>query len=170
VAAREDRVLAEAVTGEGVAPWRLVTDGVMGGVSGGRVERAEVAGRPCVRLTGEVRLENNGGFVQIALHLAPGGASLDASGFAGVRLRVYGNGERYGVHLRTADLWLPWQSFRAGFDAEPEWREVRIPFSAFTPYRTGKALDPARLTRLGVFAIGRAFRADVCVAGVSLYR
>lgn len=167
---REERVLVSAGSGDPAAPWRLVTDQVMGGVSEGHVQAGEARGRPCARLTGEVRLDNRGGFVQMALDLGAGGGALDASQFAGVRLLVYGNGERYGVHLRTADLWLPWQSFRAGFDAPPQWREVRLPFAGFEPYRTGKKLDPSRLVRLGVFAIGRAFRAEVCVAEVALYR
>ena len=150
--------------------WGAVTDTVMGGVSRARVGLEEVDGRRCLRLTGEVRLENSGGFVQAGLDLDPDDAPLDASGFTGVRLRVRGNGETYGLHLRTRDLWFPWQSYRASFTAPPAWTEVRLPFAAFTAYRTGKPLDSSRLARLGVFAIGRAFTADICVAEVALYR
>ncbi len=149
--------------------WRAVTDSVMGGVSRAQLALDEVDGRRCLRLTGEVRLENNGGFVQAGLDLDPDGSPLDASGFTGVRLVVRGNGETYGLHLRTRDLWFPWQSYRASFTAPPAWTEVRLPFASFTPYRTTTRLDAARLVRLGVFGIGRAFTADVCVAEVGLY-
>lgn len=37
----------------------------------------EIEGRRCVRLQGKVRLENNGGFIQLALDLQTRGAPLD---------------------------------------------------------------------------------------------
>ncbi len=150
--------------------WRLVTDAVMGGISGGRMDLAQQAGTPCLALAGEVRLENNGGFVQIALDLDSGSGPLDARGYTGLQLRVRGNGEEYGVHLRTPELYLPWQSYRAGLRATPEWQEVRLAFRNFTPYRTDRPLATDRLSRLGVVAIGRAFTAGVCIAQLSLYR
>lgn len=151
------------------ARWRLVTDGVMGGLSTGQLTFDSIDGRPCLRMRGNVRLENNGGFVQVTLDAAPNG-TLDASGYAGVLLMVYGKKERYNVHLRTDAMWLPWQSYRAPFDAEPTWRTVRLPFAVFAPYRIGKALDTKGLRRIGVVAIGRAFAADLCIARLALYR
>jgi hypothetical protein len=149
--------------------WRLVTDGVMGGVSNGQLLPDTIAGRPCLHMTGSVRLENNGGFVQAALDLAED-RSFDASGYDGLELAVYGNDEQYNLHLRTDDVWLPWQSYRASFVAEPRWQTLRLPFSGFTPYRIGADLDLSRLERIGVVAIGRAFEADLCIGGVALYR
>src|SRR6266511_3167985 len=73
----------------------------------------------------------NGGFIQMALDLAIEGQPLDASSCAGVLLVARGNGESYGVHLRTPDCLRPWQSYRAGFVAAPEWREIRLPFERF---------------------------------------
>ena len=51
--------------------WRLVTDAVMGGVSRGTISREIVDGREAIRMRGEVSTENNGGFLQITLDLAP---------------------------------------------------------------------------------------------------
>jgi hypothetical protein len=151
------------------AVWALVSDGVMGGLSSGRLEPAVIGGRRCLRLTGRVRLENDGGFLQMALDLAPGGGPVDAAGFAGIALTVRGNGETYGVHLRTTDLARPWQSFRAGFTAPPDWTEHRLPFAAFGPHRTDVPFDPARLRRIGLIAIGRAFTADLAVADLRFF-
>jgi len=148
--------------------WRLVTDGVMGGRSSGQLWRAEVEGRPALCLRGDVSLENQGGFVQMALDLALSG-TFDASAYGGLWLLVRGNGETYNLHLRTADLWLPWQSYRSAFTAGEEWQEVRLPFTGFTPYRVETRLDTRRLRRLGLVAIGRAFTAELCVAGIGLY-
>lgn len=151
------------------ARWEMVSDGVMGGVSRGALRREVVAGRAALRLTGAVRLENNGGFLQMALDLAPG-AVLDARGWEGVALEVCGNGEAYGVHLRSDAAVRPWQSWRQGFVAGPGWEVVRLPFAGFAPHRIEAGLDVARLRRLGVVAIGRAFHADVAVAGLWLWR
>ncbi len=144
--------------------WEAVTDAVMGGTSSVRLARAVVAGRPALHLTGTVRLDNNGGFVQMALDLAPGGAAVDASACAGIDLLVHGNGERYGLHLRTAGLDRPWQSYRHEFTASPGWRPLRLPFAGFRPHRTTLPFDPGRLRRIGIVAIGRAFLADLALA------
>lgn len=149
--------------------WRVMTDTVMGGISDGRIEPSVIAGRPCLRLSGAVSLENNGGFVQASLDLGASGA-LDASGYDGIELDVYGNDERYNLHLRTADTRIVWQSYRAGFHAAPRWQTVRLPFAAFQPYRISQPLDLKTLRRVGLVAIGREMRADLCVARIGLYR
>ncbi len=149
--------------------WRVVSDTVMGGVSSGSLVPTEVAGRPCLRLSGDVSLENNGGFVQASLDLGPAGA-LDARDFHGIELDVHGNDERYNLHLRTLDTRIVWQSYRAGFMAAPHWQTVRLPFSEFHPYRIDPPLDLQTLRRLGVVAIGRSMQADLCIARIVLYR
>jgi hypothetical protein len=151
-------------------PWRGVSDQVMGGISEASVSQGVIDGRPCLRLTGDVRLENDGGFIQAALDLAPPGETLDASGFTGVRIIVRGNGEKYSVHLRTPDNVRPWQSYRAHFTAGPDWETVDLPFEAFVPYRLEAPLDKTRLRRIGLVAIGRAFYADLAVSELAFYR
>jgi hypothetical protein len=146
--------------------WQLFTDRVMGGVSNGTMVHETVVGRPAIRMRGEVSLENNGGFVQIAIDLAPDGKAVDASAWRGIELDVFGNDEEYGIHLRTEDLTRPWQSYRQSFRAEPQWRTVPFRFQDFTPYRTDVALDTRRLRRIGVVAIGRAFSADLAIGGL----
>ncbi len=149
--------------------WRLVTDGVMGGVSRGQLTLDNIENKACLRLRGDISLENNGGFIQAALDLTRK-TTFDASDYSGVMLEVYGNAEDYNVHLRTDDVWLPWQSYRASFPAPVGWHTVHLPFSGFTGYRISSSLDLERLERIGIVAIGRAFKADLCVAGVALYR
>ncbi len=149
--------------------WELVTDRVMGGVSAATAARETVAGRPALRLRGDVSLENQGGFVQLALDLAPGGGTLDASGRQGIEIDVLGNDEGYNMHLRTADVVRPWQSYRAEFTAPPDWRTVRLPFAAFAAHRIEAAMDTARLRRLGVVAIGRVFAADIAIGGLRFF-
>jgi len=148
--------------------WRLITDGVMGGVSSGTLTLASIDNRGCLRMQGEVRLENNGGFVQAALDI-DGATAAKLSGYTGIELDVYGNDEAYNLHLRTDDLWLPWQSYRATFQAPDRWRTLQLPFKEFSAYRTRKALDVTALQRIGVVAIGRAFNADLCIGRLGFY-
>ena len=150
--------------------WRLVTDTVMGGVSEARMTLDTLDGRRALCLEGEVRLEHNGGFLQANLDLTRAGVPFDAGRFAGVRLLVRGNGEDYNLHLKSGDCALPWQAYRASFVAGADWQEIRIPFERFAPYRLSTPLDPGHLTQLGLVAIGRAFRAQLCVAEVGWYR
>lgn len=150
--------------------WRAFSDQVMGGISQEQVTIEEIDRKRCVRLRGEVRLENNGGFVQVALPLEAQGGPLDARSYTGVRLLFWGNGEEYRLHLRTTDCRRPQQYYWAPFVAEARWQPVDLPFAAFQPKWLDTRLDTSALIRLGVVAYGRRFLADVAVAGVALYR
>ena len=108
--------------------------------------------------------------MQISLDFRPDGGPIDASAWRGIELEVYGNGETYAVNLRTSDLNRPWQSYRQTFAAAPQWKSVKLPFDDFTPSRTEIPLDVRRLRRLGIIGIGRAFHADVSVAGIRFFR
>lgn len=147
--------------------WEFVADTVMGGVSTGKVTWD--AQREVARLTGDVSLENNGGFVQMAADFKEGRQLFDASAFDGVELEVRGNGEVYDLRLRTDALTRPWQSFRTDIVAPADWTILRAPFAAFEPHRTEAAFDPSRLRRVGILAIGRAFSADVSVRSFGFY-
>jgi hypothetical protein len=166
----QDELVLSDLSHEGDPGWRSFSDRVMGGISREQASLAVIDGRRCLRLQGEVRLENNGGFVQVALGLEARSAPLDARGFSGVRLLVWGNGEEYLVHLRTRDTRLPWQLYRAPFVAASTWQTVELPFDAFRPERLAQPLNRGALTRLGVVAYGRRFLADIAVARVALYR
>lgn len=163
----DDLSLAAALTPLGTR-WELLTDGVMGGLSQGRLAAGQIDGRPALRLTGDVSLANNGGFVQMALDLARDGV-VDARGWTGIALTVSGNDENYKMHLRTADLTRPWQSYRADFTARAAPLVIRLPFTAFTPHRTTAVLDLSRLRRIGLVAIGRAFKADLVLYDLRFY-
>ena len=154
--------------------WQLITDGVMGGLSSGQLVLDEYRGKACLRMRGDVSTENNGGFVQVALSLTdiPGSKKgvFDASDYSGVEIEVSGNDETYNIHFRTEGLWFPWQSYRASFDAHDRWQKIRIPFASLKPYKTTQKFSPEELIRIGVGAIGRDFKADLCLASLRFYR
>ena len=159
-------------TPEYVAPgmrWTGFTDRVMGGVSEAELALAEVAGRRCLRLTGRVTRDRGGGFIQMALDLAPRGAVLDASGYDGLELWLHGNDEDYNVHLRTPDCRWYDQSYRHSLRAPARWQCLRIPWTDFAPHDLGVPLARARLQRVAVLGWMREFVADVALASVALY-
>lgn len=150
--------------------WRMFTDRVMGGGSTASYKFVVEEGIRCIWLTGDVSLENNGGFVQVALPLKKKGKSLDASAYRGIRIKIKGNGETYHVHIRNNRTILPWQFYKAPFVATAVWRTIDIPFSAFSPYKLRKKFSPEKLKRVAIVAIGKEFHADIKVAHIELYR
>jgi hypothetical protein len=152
-------------SGPAPAAWRFFTDGVMGGVSSGAITNEVVRGRPALCLRGRVRLENNGGFIQMALDVVPPPGT-----WTGLELDLTGNDHAYGVHLRTTRLTAPWQAWRARVTVTPQWQTVRLPFAKFEPYRFGGTLEPGEIRRIGLVALGEAFDAELCVARAAWIR
>jgi hypothetical protein len=163
----DDRSSADLSSNLGVK-WRLVTDGVMGGLSKGNLILDNYKGRNCLRMRGDVTTENNGGFVQIALPLSDK-EPFDASAYTGVELEVSGNKESYNIHFRTDSLWFPWQSYRYSFTTSPDWQTHRIPFARLTPYKTAQIFSQNEIIRIGLVAIGREFQADLYLASIKFY-
>jgi len=148
--------------------WDAFTDRVMGGVSDMRAGVVDGEDGPVLRLEGEVRLENNGGFIQARLPLSGSGGSLDASSFEAVKLRVRGAPGTYFIHLRTPDCRRLWQYYRAPLPVGEDWREVSIRLDSFEPKSLSTPLDIKRLNSLGVVAAGEAFRARIEVSRIEL--
>jgi monofunctional biosynthetic peptidoglycan transglycosylase len=159
-AAREESMNEKATLslsefGSGEAPaWRSVNDVVMGGRSASRLS---VTADGTGRFEGTVSLENNGGFASVRRMVGP----VDLGDFAGVALRVRGDGRRYRVRLRTDERYdgIAWQ---ASFDTRPDvWAVVTLPFGAFEPSFRGRRpagagpLDTRRITQLGLMIADR---------------
>jgi NADH dehydrogenase [ubiquinone] 1 alpha subcomplex assembly factor 1 len=130
-----------AAAGE-AARWTAVNDGVMGGLSAGRVSAAADTGH--LVFEGAVSLENGGGFASIRAKLGP----VDLSGSAGLEIHARGDGRRYRLRLRDDDAWdgIAWQ---AGFDTRAgEWGVVRISFISLAPSFRGRLVADAPPLRL----------------------
>lgn len=124
--------------------WAAQNDGVMGGVStGGARIVAET-----LHFTGELSLENNGGFAQI---YSPTIQS-DLTAFSAVRLRVKGDGRSYQFRLATDDRFRGSRiAYWADFETEKDqWTEVALPLDAFRPSHHGRELSGPPLDRSSV--------------------
>jgi len=130
--------------------WRVVDDGVMGGLSQGKREISEDG---ILRFFGTLSLENNGGFSS----LRSGDVHMDLSGADGIVLRVKGDGRTYQLRFSTdAEYRGREMSFQAGFaTTKDEWTEVKVPFASFLGTWRGRELpdkvfDPAKIRRIGL--------------------
>jgi hypothetical protein len=150
--------------------WRLLTDQVMGGVSDATYKFAKDDRFNHICLKGNVSLENNGGFIQVALDLNADSVWFDARGYRGIRLWVKGNGQRYYVHMRNRQTRLPWQYYSASFATSEKWSKVEIDFDNFTGQNIRTELDLSGLSRVAIVAAKKAFQADICVGYVEFYR
>ena len=148
-----------AVAGE----WIIVNDGVMGGLSSSRFTDSDSS---FATFTGELSLENNGGFASVRA-LTPEGALADRSALI---LRVRGDGRTYQVRFRT-DRRFDGISYMFEFSTVGgEWQEVRIPLSDFQPTFRGRRprgaqpLTPTEVQQIGLLLADKrpgAFRLDV---------
>lgn len=151
------------------AGWRGFSDRVMGGISNATLQASRIAEQNCIRLSGNVTRESNGGFIQMAFFFGRNYAEFDASDYKGIELLTYGNNEEYNVHVRTADCRMYSESYRTTFFAADEWQRVQLPWSVFTPNRLNAPLDNSALRRIALVGWMREFEADIGLAEIALY-
>ncbi len=114
--------------------WRIVNDGVMGGLSKSQIVRSD---SNTAVFKGTVSLENNGGFA--STRTIPRSYELD--GHEGIMLRVKGDGKKYQFRLRTDDR-FDGISYRYEFATEVDtWMTIAIPFQEFAPVFRGRILE-----------------------------
>lgn len=116
-----------------VEPWRPVNDGVMGGLSAGRMVPVEKH----LRFEGVLSLENKGGFASVRRLLEQDLASTES-----VRLHLRGDGREYQFRLRLDDRWdgIAW---RAKFKTTGEGQTIDLTFTDFEPVFRGRKVSDA---------------------------
>ena len=136
------------------AQWRAINDAVMGGVSRG-ILRFE--GESVAVFTGCISFENQGGFASVK----SAAGHYDFSSSAGFRLRVFGDGKRYKLRIKTTDLRddifyeSPFQT------ASGRWETVTLPCSSFyaiwrgTRVPDAPPLNPGRIVSFGLLISDR---------------
>jgi hypothetical protein len=150
--------------------WILFSDTVMGGESQAYSQRCKSDKGSCLELGGNVSLAHRGGFIQLALPLVHSRYIFDARHFQGVHLVARANQpEGWFIHLRTRELSMPWQHYRAVFFPTPDWAIHTIPFELFYPVSTSHPLNLERLTRIGIVAGQREFKAAIQIQEVGFY-
>ncbi len=115
--------------------WGAVDDVVMGGVSESTIRLVE----NMALFSGNVSTANSGGFASVRTKNFQ--TPLNLAGYAGIELRVKGDGKRYKFFIRTDPKW-DGVAYSHSFDTEPHsWINVRIPFDTLIPVFRAKTMD-----------------------------
>jgi len=161
---------SDSIRASNGAHWQYFSDTVMGGVSQGTARYGLVEKRPALELSGSVSLDNNGGFIQVALDLKTSGEPMDAEDATGIAVRLCGDGGSYAINLRSTDTQRPWQSYRCPVHSTANWKTHYLPFATFAAHRIAQDLNVHRLRRIGLIAIGDPGPARVAISRLALYR
>ena len=134
-------------TPDAAKAWQTVNDGVMGGLSDGRVKMTD---KKTMEFFGSLSLQNNGGFASVRsrpdkLNLKEGDTLV---------ARVQGDGRDYFWNLYVPARQVAY-SYRAPFKTkEGQWIEVRVPVKDFYATSFGRRvpnapLEPDKVNSLG---------------------
>jgi len=128
--------------------WQTVNDGVMGGISEGKVRMTK---DKTLEFFGNLSLENNGGFASTRTRAG----KLDLSQYDALVSKVRGDGRTYyfNIHVPTQQIAF---SYRAKFTTEKDkWQDIRIPLKDFKATSFGEEVsDAAPLDPKNIQAIG----------------
>lgn len=111
--------------------WRIVNDGVMGGLSSSKVS---VNDEGKIFFTGNVSLENNGGFASLRSPIK----NYNFEEYSGIEIRIKGDGKKYSFSMKETSYFTG-SFYTANFQtAKDEWLTLKIPFSSFAQYYFGR--------------------------------
>lgn len=135
-----------------VRDWRIVNDGVMGGLSSSRVSAVTLqSGDTAMRFVGNISLRNNGGFASVR------SAATDSLGLdlgKTIAMRIKGDGRRYTLTLYPPDRRAAF-SYQMDFATIPgQWSEVNLPVNQFVAHSFGRPLPNAPLQADRINSIG----------------
>jgi|TARA_B100001093_G_scaffold502424_1_gene555399 monofunctional biosynthetic peptidoglycan transglycosylase len=129
----------------GIDKWRVVNDGVMGGISQSNIYLNEVSN---IIFAGNVSLENNGGFASIRMGY-DGSQLKETTKFL---LRVKGDGNIYKFRLNMSGSYA---NYSADFKTvKDQWMDIEIPIESFKPYYFGRSTRAPKLKVHRVNSLG----------------
>ncbi len=110
--------------------WRVIVDGVMGGLSTGNVAVLENS----MVFTGSISLENNGGFSSLR---APFG-KYDLSDYSAVEIRYRSTGGEFTFMMeKDRRFWVPYFALSLP-DTDSKWTTIRMDLDAFDVRKLGE--------------------------------
>lgn len=127
-----DKILFDFAEPAAMRGWQIEDDGVMGGVSKGTFTR-DPAGHAV--FSGEVSLDNNGGFSSVQRYFDP----IDVSSCHSAIIRIKGDGKKYRFIVESEKDARHY--YVANFETNGEWQEIEIPLRQMYAVRRGDRLD-----------------------------
>jgi NADH dehydrogenase [ubiquinone] 1 alpha subcomplex assembly factor 1 len=149
-----DPPLFDFTTPGGVDGWRVVNDTVMGGVSSGELVWSD----GMLVFTGELSLDNGGGFASMRSDRIEPEEAAEWAGRPGPRIVADGDGRTWTVEVRTDDDDGGWVStMQTSADGLTE---VELPWASFSPVTrfldprpSAEPLDPARVVSVAFYLV-----------------
>ena len=127
----EETILLNASDMKTESQWRIVNDGVMGGLSSSNVNVNE---DNKIVFNGNVSLENNGGFASLRSPVK----NYDFEMFSGIELRMKGDGKRYSISMKETSYFTGYFYTTSFETKKDEWVVIEVPFDEFKLYYYGK--------------------------------
>jgi monofunctional biosynthetic peptidoglycan transglycosylase len=151
-----ETVLFDFKNADQLEPWIIVNDGVMGGLSQGKITASN---EQSAIFAGTVSLDNNGGFT--STRTLP--QKYNLKDYAGIKLRVKGDGKNYQFRVRTNGR-FDGVSYRYKFATKKNtWTVIEIPFDKFEPVFRGRILNdvepitPSKIEQLGFLIANKRY-------------
>jgi NADH dehydrogenase [ubiquinone] 1 alpha subcomplex assembly factor 1 len=119
-------------TDTNITTWRIVNDGVMGGISKSSIAITE-AGHG--KFSGHVSLANNGGFASVQHNITLSGIQEKTH----IVLRIKGDGKAYEFRLKSSLNQS--ESYVHPFKTTGEWETIRLKIADFYPQFRGRKLN-----------------------------
>ena len=110
--------------------WRIVNDGVMGGLSSSQA----IVENDKIIFSGNVSLENNGGFASLRSPVN----EYNFEEYSGIEIKIKGDGKRYSISMKET-TYFTGLFYTATFETKiNEWITIKIPFDKVKPYYFGR--------------------------------
>ena len=128
---KKDNILLNASIVQTENKWRIVNDGVMGGLSSSKVF---IDGDSKIIFSGNVSLENNGGFASLRSPVK----NYNFENFSGIEIKIKGDGKLYSFSMKETSYFNGY-FYTSSFETKKdEWNVVQISFNQFKLYYFGK--------------------------------
>lgn len=126
--------------------WKIVNDGVMGGVSQSQMVINDEGNAV---FSGKVSLDYNGGFASVRYNPE----TIDVSNYTQIVIRCKGPANKY--QIRAKSSWRERHSYIQYIEVHEDWQEIKVDMSDMYPQFRGYELEMPNYPKkeLGEFAI-----------------
>ena len=124
--------------------WRIINDGVMGGLSSGKLGIDDNGNGV---FYGFVSLENYGGFTSIRLR-----KKVQLKNYNKIVLRVFGDNKLYQLRIKSRNR--DRHVYVKNFYAESKWKEIEIDLKSMSPQFRGRKLNMSNFNNRSIEEIG----------------
>lgn len=133
----EDNILLNSSIMQTENKWRIVNDGVMGGLSS---SKSIINNDNKIVFIGNVSLENNGGFASLRSPVK----DYNFEKFLGIEIKIKGDGKRYSFSMKETTYFNGYFYTSTFETKKDEWIVIQVPFNQFKLYYYGKETNSSK--------------------------